>query len=106
MPLLKVSGYDPVGLIEAQRPVRDNDNLRIFPFNHRSAGSAFTHACQTLGIVDLHLHDLATKGRAGCSKQASYSAGRLVPELAQCDIGGVVADGPADVQPRLPGNAG
>ncbi|VTO18120.1 hypothetical protein [Brevundimonas vancanneytii] len=53
IPLLSVSGFDPVALIEGQRPSRKNTDLRIFPFNHRSAGTAFTRACKALGIADL-----------------------------------------------------
>ena len=62
IPLLKVSGYDPVEIIGAQGPIPSNPDLRIFPFNHRSAGSAFTRACKELGIVDLHFHDLRHEG--------------------------------------------
>nr|WP_313633242.1 tyrosine-type recombinase/integrase [Brevundimonas naejangsanensis] len=36
--------------------------MRIFPFNHRSAGTAFTRACKALGIADLHFHDLRYEG--------------------------------------------
>ncbi|MGE7197201.1 site-specific integrase [Brevundimonas naejangsanensis] len=62
IPLLSVSGFDPVALIEGQRPARSNADLRIFPFNHRSAGTAFTRACRSLGITDLHFHDLRHEG--------------------------------------------
>lgn len=62
IPLLAVSGFDGVALIEAQRPARTNSEQRIFPFNHRSAGTAFTRACRNLGIFDLHFHDLRHEG--------------------------------------------
>ncbi len=62
IPLLTVSGFDPVALIEARRPSRTNAELRIFPFNHRSAGTAFSRACKDLGIIDLHFHDLRHEG--------------------------------------------
>ena len=62
IPLLSVSGFDPVALIEGQRPARSNADLRIFQFNHRSAGTAFTRACKSLGITDLHFHDLRHEG--------------------------------------------
>ncbi|SUW16947.1 Site-specific recombinase XerC [Brevundimonas diminuta] len=62
IPLLSVSGFDPVALIEGQRPSRTNGDLRIFPFNHRSAGTAFTRACKSLEIADLHFHDLRHEG--------------------------------------------
>lgn len=62
IPLLKISGFDPVTIIEDRRPKRSNSDARIFPFNHRSAGTAFTRACKELGIVDLHFHDLRHEG--------------------------------------------
>jgi integrase len=62
IPLLSVSGYDAVALIEAQRELRTNADDRIFPFNHRSAGTAFRRACQDLKIEDLHFHDLRHEG--------------------------------------------
>ncbi|EDY85696.1 site-specific recombinase, phage integrase family [gamma proteobacterium HTCC5015] len=31
---------------------------RIFPYNSKSVGSAFTRTCKILGIEDLHFHDL------------------------------------------------
>jgi integrase len=57
IPLLDVSGYSALSLIEqhgtAGRPID-----RVFPYNPKSAGTAFTRACQTLKIEDLHFHDL------------------------------------------------
>jgi integrase len=58
IPLIDVSGYDPVALIEEQRAIRSNRNTRIFSYNHRSISAAFTRACQVLRIDDLHFHDL------------------------------------------------
>ncbi len=62
IPLLSITGFDPVALIEGQRPSRTNADSRIFPFNHRSAGTAFTRACKALGIANLHFHDLRHEG--------------------------------------------
>jgi integrase len=62
IPLLAVSGYDALALIEEQRALRTNAEDRIFPFNHRSAGTAFRRACQDLKIEDLHFHDLRHEG--------------------------------------------
>lgn len=62
IPLLAVSGFDAVALIEARRSSRTNAEQRIFAFNHRSAGTAFTRACRDLGIADLHFHDLRHEG--------------------------------------------
>lgn len=62
IPLLEVSGYSAVALIEAQRAQRKNRDSRIFPYNHRSAGTAFTRACEILNLNDLHFHDLRHEG--------------------------------------------
>lgn len=62
IPLLKLSGYDAVELVEAQRIVRTNSDPRIFPFNPRSAGTAFRRACVEEGIIDLHFHDMRHEG--------------------------------------------
>lgn len=62
IPLLAVSGYDALGLIEEQRAVRGNEDDRIFPYHHKSAGTAFTRACQDLEIENLHFHDLRHEG--------------------------------------------
>ncbi|MBS0278440.1 MAG: site-specific integrase [Proteobacteria bacterium] len=62
IPLLKVSGYDAVRLIEEQRASRANRDDRIFSFNHKSAGTAFTRACREKKIIDLHFHDLRHEG--------------------------------------------
>lgn len=51
-----------MGLIEEQRELRTNRDPRIFPFNHRSVGTAFTRACRELRIEDLHFHDLRHEG--------------------------------------------
>lgn len=77
IPLLSVSGYDPVALIEARRGSRNNAEARIFPFNHRSAGTAFTRACKDLGIVDLHFHDLRHEGTSRL-----FEAGFQIPQVA------------------------
>lgn len=62
IPLLASTGYDAMALIEEQREQRDNQEQRIFPYNHRSAGTAFRRACQDLKIEDLHFHDLRHEG--------------------------------------------
>lgn len=62
IPLLAVSGYDAMALIEEQRAIRGNENDRIFPHHHKSAGTAFTRACRELEIEDLHFHDLRHEG--------------------------------------------
>jgi len=62
IPLLKVSGYDAIALIEEQRAIRANEDDRIFPYNHKSVSAAFTRACQDLEIEDLHFHDMRHEG--------------------------------------------
>lgn len=62
IPLLAVSGYDAMALIEEQRSIRSNENDRIFPYAHKSAGTAFTRAVRDLKIEDLHFHDLRHEG--------------------------------------------
>lgn len=41
-------------IVQRQRP----KNGYVFPYNPRSVCAAFTRACQILGIIDLHFHDL------------------------------------------------
>lgn len=62
IPLLAVSGYDAMALIEEQRTIRANNDERIFPYNHRSISARFTRTCQELKIEDLHFHDLRHEG--------------------------------------------
>lgn len=62
IPLLAISGYDALALIEEQALQRKDGDDRIFPYNHKSAGTAFTRACKDLKIDDLHFHDLRHEG--------------------------------------------
>lgn len=62
IPLLSVSGYDALALIEEQRAIRGNENDRIFPYNHKSTSTVFTRAAKELGIENLHFHDLRHEG--------------------------------------------
>lgn len=77
IPLLKISGFDPVAIIEAQRLVRSDGEERIFPYHHKSAGTAFTRACRALKIVDLHFHDLRHEGTSRL-----FEAGFQIPQVA------------------------
>lgn len=49
---------EALAIIQAQ-PTRKG---RIFPFNGDSISASFTRACKTLGIEDLHFHDLRHDG--------------------------------------------
>jgi integrase len=77
IPLLSVSGYDAVQLVEEQRAARANQDDRIFSFNHRSAGTAFTRAISELRIDDLHFHDLRHEGTSRL-----FEAGFLIQQVA------------------------
>lgn len=57
VPLLSATGYDAWTILEEQRDLRLNPP-RCFPYNAKSAGTAFQRACKELGIKDLHFHDL------------------------------------------------
>lgn len=77
IPLLSVSGYDAAALIEEQGLQRKNGDDRIFPYNPKSAGTAFTRACQTLEIEDLHFHDLRHEGTSRL-----FEAGFAIQQVA------------------------
>jgi integrase len=62
IPLLDVSGCDAWALIEEQALHLGHRKGRIFPYNSRSAGTAFRRACRDLCIQDLHFHDLRHEG--------------------------------------------
>lgn len=57
VPLLAATGYDAWALLEEQRDLRLNP-ARCFPYNAKSAGTAFQRAVKALKIPDLHFHDL------------------------------------------------
>jgi integrase len=77
IPLLAVSGYDALALVEAQRACRANDDDRIFPVNHKSVSNVFTRACQHLKIEDLHFHDLRHE-----SASRLFEAGFTIEQVA------------------------
>ncbi len=57
VPLIDLTGYDAWEILEEQKPFSHNQG-RVFPYNGRSAGTAFRRACRELNIQDLHFHDL------------------------------------------------
>jgi integrase len=77
IPLLAVSGYDALALIEEQRSIRGNEDDRIFPYAHKSAGTAFTRVCKELEIKDLHFHDLRHEGTSRL-----FEAGFAIQQVA------------------------
>lgn len=77
IPLLSVSGFDALALVEEQRSLRANDDDRIFPVNHKSVSTLFTRACQKLAINDLHFHDLRHEGASRL-----FEAGFAIEQVA------------------------
>lgn len=77
IPLLADSGFDAQALIEEQLLQRKGADHRIFPYNHKSAGTAFTRACQSLQIEDLHFHDLRHEGTSRL-----FEAGLAIQQVA------------------------
>ncbi len=77
IPMLDVSGYDAMALIEEQRAVRSNEKERIFPYVHKSAGTAFTRAVRELQIDNLHFHDLRHEGTSRL-----FEAGFAIQQVA------------------------
>ncbi len=57
IPLLELTGFDAWAIMEEQKRVSHNAEC-IFPYNEKSAGTAFRRACKDLNIEDLHFHDL------------------------------------------------
>ncbi len=77
IPLFAATGYDAWAILEEQRARRSNADERIFPFNGRSAGTAFRRACSDLGIEDLHFHDLRHEGTSRL-----FEAGFTIEQVA------------------------
>jgi integrase len=59
VPLLNATGFDAFEIVQRQASVREG---RVFPFNSRTVSAYFTRAVTTLGLRDLHLHDLRHEG--------------------------------------------
>jgi integrase len=58
IPLLDVTGYDAMGLVQRQA----GGSALIFPYKPASVGTAFERACKSLGIEGLTFHDLRHEG--------------------------------------------
>lgn len=66
---------DPAcAIIDAMPKVSD----RIFPFTADAVSAAFTRACKSLGIHDLHFHDLRHEGASRL-----FEMGWTIPQAAQ-----------------------
>ncbi len=57
VPLLNLTGFDAWQLLLEQK-ILTGGRGRVFPYHHKSAGTAFQRGRQKLGIDDLHFHDL------------------------------------------------
>lgn len=77
IPLVDLTGFDPIQLIEDQRPFRSNFDDRIFPYNGKSAGAAFARATTELKIEDLVFHDTRHEGTSRL-----FEAGLDLPQVA------------------------
>ena len=58
-------------------PNLNNGDTLLFPFKADSVSTAFTRACKTLGIVDLHFHDLRHRATAEL-----FRRGLGIPEVS------------------------
>lgn len=76
VPLLSLTGYDAMLLIEEQASATGRKG-RIFPYNGRSISTAFRRACKDLGIKNLRFHDLRHEGTSRL-----FEAGLTLPEVA------------------------
>jgi len=77
IPLLKLTGFDALALIQAQRPQHPHPDGRIFPYCKRTATAAFARACDKLAIEDLHFHDLRHEGTSRL-----FEAGLSIQQVA------------------------
>jgi integrase len=64
------------GILEAQPQLEKEP--RVFPYNAKSVGSAFTRAMHLLGIEDLHFHDLRHEATSRL-----FEKGYSIQEVAQ-----------------------
>ncbi|MEM1199388.1 MAG: site-specific integrase [Pseudomonadota bacterium] len=76
VPLLDLTGYDAVAILEEQRR-RSPTSSRVFPYNGRSVGTAFRRACRKLEIDDLRFHDLRHEATSRL-----FEAGLDIPEVS------------------------
>lgn len=69
---------DMLRIIERQpKPKHPTSADRIFPYSEASISTAFTRACQKLGIENLHFHDLRHEGTSRL-----FEAGYAIQEVA------------------------
>jgi integrase len=73
VPLLAVTGYDALEIIQRQ----PKTSSRIFPCNPATISTIFPRACQALGIEDLRFHDLRHEAAS-----RFFEAGLAVEQVA------------------------
>jgi integrase len=59
----------PAAWAIVQTAIKGRSAGPVFPFNSKSVSTAFTRACATLGIEDLHFHDLRHRATADLFRQ-------------------------------------
>lgn len=76
VPLVSFTGFDAWALLQEQREwTRLKD--RCFPYNHKSAETAFRRCVRELEIEDLHFHDLRHEGASRL-----FEAGLAIEQVA------------------------
>lgn len=75
VPLLDVTGYDAMAIIQRQR----RQAPAIFPYEPDTVTTTFARACNRLQIVDLRFHDLRHEGVS-----RMFEAGMTIEEVALC----------------------
>ncbi|MEL6463399.1 MAG: tyrosine-type recombinase/integrase [Pseudomonadota bacterium] len=64
-------------VLEIMPKSRSGNSEIIFPFNADTVGRRFTDACKTLGIEDLHFHNLRHE-----AAHRLFELGRTIPQVA------------------------
>ena len=75
---------DALAIIDRQQKAKLEDGSedpRIFPFNLKSIGAAFTRCVQFLGIEDLHFHDIRHE-----TTSRLFERGYSIQELARFSL--------------------
>jgi len=78
VPLVDFIGDDPIELMLEELGQQRDRVGRIFPYNARSVGAAFTPACKQLEIHNPHFHDLRHEAASRL-----FEAGLEIPHVAR-----------------------
>lgn len=95
--------------------LRERSAGKVFPYNAGSVSTAFTRACQELGIEDLHFHDLRHRATADLFRQGldiprvalmtghkTWAQLRRYTAIKPADVHAAVAARPAATVTNLP----